>query len=158
MAEIFQTFFQILICLLVLFEGILSRTYLKNEDIIERNILWDDNLDVNWELSKQKRDAGLPGNINNLPAAGAGSQNTRIRNSSQNAGNSSQNGGNSSRNGGNSSQNGDTNHINKTVKQAQAQGGSSTANAWNYKTSDNKGSLTFTIPYEVSAMSESSIC
>lgn len=127
--------------MLVLFEGILSRTYLKNEDIIERNILWDDHLDVYWELSKQKRDAGLPGNINNLPPAGAGSQNAR----------------NSSQNAVNSSQNGDTNHITKTVKQAQAQGGSSTANAWNYKTSDNKGSLTFTIPYEVSAMSESSI-
>ena len=129
-----------MICLLVLLEGILSRANLKNEDIIEGDILWDDHLDEYWE-SKQKRAAGLPGN--NLPSAGAGSQNAR--NSSQIAGNSSQNAGNSSQNAG-------TNHMNESVKQAQ--GSSSTANAWNYKTSDNKGSLTFTIPYEVSAMSE----
>ena len=120
---------------------------MKNEDIIEGDILWDDHLDEYWE-SKQKRAAGLPGN--NLPSAGAGSQNAR--NSSQIVGNSSQNAGNSSQNAGYSSQNAGTNHMNESVKQAQ--GSSSTANAWNYKTSDNKGSLTFTIPYEVSAMSE----
>ena len=145
MTKIFQKFLQFLIWLLILHKGVLSRPPFKNEDIIEGDILWDDHLDEYWD-GKQKRSTG-----NNLSAA---------RNSYQNGGNSSQNGGNSSQNGGNSSQNGGNSSptggpINRTTKQVQ--GSSSTANVWKYKTFDNKGSLTFTIPYEVSAMSELSI-
>ena len=138
MTKIFQKFLQFLIWLLILHKGVLSRPPFKNEDIIEGDILWDNHLDEYWD-GKQKRSTG-----NNLSAA---------RNGYQNGGNSSQNGGNSYQTGGNSYQTGGP--INRTTKQVQ--GSSSTANVWKYKTFDNKGSLTFTIPYEVSAMSELSI-
>ncbi|KAL5264653.1 hypothetical protein ACHWQZ_G005664 [Mnemiopsis leidyi] len=126
-------FLQFQIWLLILHKGVLSRPPFKNEDIIEGDILWDGHLDEYWD-GKQKRSTG-----NNLSTA---------RNGYQNGGNSSQTGANSSQTGENSFPTGSP--INRTTKQVQ--GGSSTANVWKYKTFDNKGSLTFTIPYEVSAM------
>ena len=99
---------------------------IQDGEIFEGDILWDDNLHPFWDRI-QKRSANSSGNNpgNNVSTAG---------NNAQNSGNGVLNQDNSS------NQTGYGNNPPNYV--------------WNYKTSDNEGSLTYTIPYEVSAMSK----
>ena len=95
--------------MVVLYQQALSRGHgdLKNGDIFEGDILWDDHLEHYWD-KRQKRSVNSP-----------------MGNNSQNSGNNSP-----------------EDYNNPPHK------------LWNYRTSDNDGSLTYTIPYEASAMGE----
>ncbi|XP_063676056.1 astacin-like [Bolinopsis microptera] len=101
---------------------------IQDGEIFEGDILWDDNLHPFWDRI-QKRSVNSSGNNpgNNVSTVGNNSN-------TQNSGNGVLNQDNSTNQTGNNPPN--TNSV------------------WSYKTSDNEGSLTYTIPYEVSAMTD----